>query len=341
MKIKSIMTLALFSSLCQPLVAQSSPDATLDKDTASSIKPSYTNTPTASIFPTAADLQYGYANFKFNSTSGASSNTYKGVSKLYSAGADQAHFGGFTSGVYIFRVTTTLDSELVLTPNPPTGSSQSINNNTLFGHIMKSFSNNQFFLDFGAGLGKNQITNNSSLLQGTVSPGFGYASYTSNNWFASINAMYNKPWNNFFIKSNVGVLYSQISTGRYTFYTQTEFPPPYYLQSFDYVVDPLRTKATLVFEGVEIAYTLFPNVMPFINGSLIQVAEFTNNRPLVTTPINGSLPLLDMNQNGYRVGGGITFNRKQLKVRIEDKYYNANGIFESNQILVGLDYQFS
>lgn len=335
------MTLALFSSLCQSLVAQSSPVGALEKDTTSTTKPSYANTPITSILPTAADLQYGYANFKFNSFSGNSYNTYKGVSKLYSAGADQAHFAGFTSGVYIFRVSTTLDSLLTLTPNPPSGSSQLINNNTLFGHIMKSFSNNQFFLDFGAGLGKNSITNNSSLLQGTVSPGFGYANYTSNNWFASINAMYNKPWNNFFIKSNVGVLYSQMNTGRYMFYTQTEFPPPYYLQSANYIVDPLLSKATLVFENVEIAYTLFPYVMPFINGSLIQVAQFTNSRPLVTTPINGSLPLLDMNQNGYRVGGGVTFSHKQLKVRIEDKYYNANGVFRSNQILLGLDYQFS
>lgn len=88
-------------------------------------------------------------------------------------------------------------------------------------------------------------------------------------------------------------------------------------------------------------YALIPGITPFVNAALIQVANYTNSGPLVDAQIVGSLPLLDMNESGFRVGGGVAFTHDKLRVRIEDKYYNANIIFVSNQILLGLEYLFS
>lgn len=341
MKIKFARTLALsFIVYHNPVAfAQKNDDTYNNAQTVNS--EAYKNAPSGSLLPVAGELLYGYGNFSFNSVAGLNFNNYKGVSKLYSVGADQVHVGStVTTGIYLFRINTTLNSNTLLLPNPPTSSSQDINNNTLFGHVMNAFTP-QFYVDLSAGLGQNSITNYSVLLQGTPTPGWGIAHYSNNNWFGSLNAIYNKPWKDFILRANAGVLYTQIHTGFYIFYTDIFYPPPDSVQVNYSVVTPLTTKATLVYENAELAYNLMPGLSPFVNAALIQVAQFSNSRPLVSNQINGSLPLLDMNQNGYRVGAGVLITRDKLRVRIEDKYYNAQNIFISNQVIVGLEYQFS
>ena len=48
-----------------------------------------------------------------------------------------------------------------------------------------------------------------------------------------------------------------------------------------------------------------------------------------------------MDKSGFRVGGGIALTYKNATIRIEEKYYNAGGVFQSYQTLAALEYQFS
>ena len=128
-------------------------------------------------------------------------------------------------------------------------------------------------------------------------------------------------------------MYSQINAGSYPLIFQPTLPSQ--------IVPALTTKATFLFENAELGYKVTTEMMPFINAGLIQVVQYSNSRPIIANPINGSLPQLNMNQNGFRLGGGVSFNHKQFTLRLEQKYYNAGGTFTSNQTFVGLEYQFS
>ncbi|VEG92603.1 hypothetical protein [Legionella spiritensis] len=60
---------------------------------------------------------------------------------------------------------------------------------------------------------------------------------------------------------------------------------------------------------------------------LIQVARFANDRQIIITPVNGALPQLSLNKDGFRVGGGVQLKYKSLYVRLEQKYYSAGGSY--------------
>ncbi len=278
------------------------------------------------------EFLYSYTDFNFNSNSGENFNKYNGHSNLYSAGVDHLSLTNtMLMGIYYFGIDTVVKSQWFINPGFVTDSSQSLHNNTLFVHILKNVTPN-FFTDVAGGYGYNKV---STITQINISsePLIGQANNNNNNWFASIDAIYRTTWKKFLVRTDMGVLYSEIDSPRYNYF----FPA---LNKFQ-TIQPLVNKATLILENAELGYFINSKLMPFISGGLIQVAAFSNNRPLVNpvNEINGSLPQLNMNKNGFRVSGGLVYVYKNVSLRIEEKYYNASKTFHSNQTLAALTYQ--
>jgi hypothetical protein len=77
--------------------------------------------------------------------------------------------------------------------------------------------------------------------------------------------------------------------------------------------------------------------MPFVGAGLIQIPVYSTSRP--TTPIvNGALPQLIINQNGYRAAAGVTLLHNKFMVRLEEVYYNAGNVFTTYQTIAHLKY---
>ncbi|KGP64442.1 hypothetical protein EP47_11805 [Legionella norrlandica] len=283
------------------------------------------------------EFLYSYIDFDFDSTTGLNFNRYQGHSNLYSVGGDNVQFiPSVTGGIYVFRVNTEVNSQFLALPFPLTKSYQSIDNNTLFGHLRKSFksqSQSKFDVDLAAGYGQNKINSTTWIGLDTANPVLGLSNHDNSNWFTSLNGIYRKQGKKINFKAFAGLLYSQIHSGSYFLFFQPVQPVQ--------VVTPLTNKTTYVMEGAEVGYKLNSKLTPFINGGLIQVANISNSRPLFAAPINGSLPQLNMDKNGFKLGGGFTFKQKQFTVRLEERYYQAGRIFASYQTVAGLEYRFS
>src|ERR1700733_12716105 len=103
------------------------------------------------------EMLYGYTDFNFNSTKTGNFNRFKGHSNLYSVGADHLSLSpSVTAGIYYFRIDTALASEFSFSPNPVAVSDQTIENNTIFGHVLKVFTP-QIYVDVAGGYGYNQL----------------------------------------------------------------------------------------------------------------------------------------------------------------------------------------
>lgn len=277
------------------------------------------------------EFLYSYIDFDFDSTVGLNFNRYHGHSNLYSIGADHiTPISNLTAGLYVLDIDTDVSSQFQVLPTVLIPSNQTIHNNTLFGHVRKAFTP-QFDIDIAGGYGQNRIS--TQTLLNTLTPDVIFSKHNSDNWLASLNALYRKQWKMVFLKAYAGILYSQINSGSYVLAFQSLQPGQ--------IVSPLTTKATYIMEGAEISYRLKPTLLPFINGGLIQVADYSNSRPIFAQQINGSLPQLNMTKNGYKLGGGVTFHYKQVTLRLEEKYYSAGSLFTSYQTIAGLEYRFS
>ncbi|VEG89611.1 autotransporter outer membrane beta-barrel domain-containing protein [Legionella spiritensis] len=280
------------------------------------------------------ELLYSYLNFKFDSTSGNNFNRFHGHANQYGIGGNYVWFKkkNVLTGLYIFNVDTYASSQFFVTGNNPTALRQSIHNQTLLGHVLKSFNPN-LFLDISGAYG---INKQNYQMDTTLSNGvnlFGTAHSRNSTWFASLAAIYSKSVKTFLITANARVLYSSTNSGNYTFKFQDPFPPG--------KVAPQRTNVTWIMENLELDYKWKEGIVPFVNGGLIQVARFANDRQIIITPVNGALPQLSLNKDGFRVGGGVQLKYKSLYVRLEQKYYSAGGSYTNNLTLIKLKYKMS
>lgn len=274
---------------------------------------------------------YSYIDFNFDSTTGSNFNRFQGQSNIYSAGADHIVLGrNLFAGLYLFDIETSVNSQSVLGPAGLVFSHTNIKNNTIFGHMLKAF-NRQYFIDVAGAYGQNNI---SGITELTPIPILGMSKSTNHNWFYSINGIYRKNWKKFLIKANAGFLFNEVksATSYVSFQTQ---PTPQ-------MVKPLTNKAAYVLENLELGYSLSRMITPFVNGGLVQVVHYSNSRPIVNAvAIIGALPQLEMNQNAYRFGGGVTLRFKKVTFRLEQKYYKSGGTFTSNDTLINMSFPFS
>lgn len=276
-----------------------------------------------------------YTDFKFNSVAGENYNSFDGYSQQVAiAGNNIVLAPSWTAGVSLFKIETHLGAKVGISPGIPAIADQSTRNNTLYAHVMKQFNAN-YFLDLSAAYGWNKVNTTSFLAPGTRSQQIGYSSTHSSNWFASATGLYSKSWKRFVLTANARLLYSEVNTGSYPFIFQSNLPAQ--------VVQPLSNQAWYLMENVEVGYNLekFPLWTVFANTGLVQVLSFTNSRALIGVPINGFSPQLNLDKNGFRVGGGLGYTHKQFTVRIEEQYYSAGSTYSSYQTLLGIKYAFA
>lgn len=279
------------------------------------------------------EFLYSYIDFDFDSSTLLSFNRFQGHSNLYALGADNIAYNNNTmiAGLYVFRIDTDVSSQVLLSPASPMNTYQTIGNNTIFGHVRRAL-DPQFAIDVSGGYGQNRVSSQTYVAPDTIDQYFSFTRHNNTNWFAGVNALFNKSWNKIMMNASAGILYSQLNDGDYPLFFEPFQPAQ--------MIGSMRNEVTYLMENVELGYRYRSYLTPFINGGLVQVAGFSNN-PATAFTVNGSLPQLNMNRSGYRVGGGITYAHKQFVLRLEQKYYNAADTFTSNQTIVGLEYHFS
>jgi hypothetical protein len=274
-----------------------------------------------------------YTDFDFDSTTGDNFNRFQGYSKLYSIGAGNiALYKGWAVGVNLFTVDTQTRAQVYMAPGVPSISEQSTRNNSIFGHVIKQIKPN-FFFDVAGAYGQNKVNTQSTIIPAPGVTQIGYASNHSTNWFAALTAIYSRPWNNFLLTANARLLYSQILSPEYQFTYVGSLP--------NQSVQPLTNQTLFSTENIEIGYkfdTKKSPLTPFLNAGLLQVLDYRNSREIVAATINGISPQLNMNKNGYRLGGGFGFQHKKFAIRLEEQYYTSAGTYRSYQTILGVKY---
>lgn len=292
---------------------------------ASSSNPNQLASESCGVIPKGFAL-YGYTDFNYDSNDALNFYNMQGHANTYALGADNYQVrSDLYAGVLLYKVDTSLDWQMSLVPGAASTTSQTIHNYTLYGHVLKAF-NPHVYLDTGFGYGVNQVTNTGL----AIAPGeTAFAEYRASNWLVNVNGILRETWKDYDFTANVGAFYSQINTGAYNVtITPTPVPPTIF------AIDPLENRVTMLVQNIEIGKQFTPHVRPFINGGLFEVIQFDNNRPVIFTPVAGTLPQLLMDENGFRLGGGLGFNFNPVNVRVEEKYYNAGGNYTSWQTLV-------
>ena len=280
------------------------------------------------------EFLYSYIDFDFDSTQSLSFNRFQGHSNLYAVGGDNVRFynDSMIAGLYYFHINTNVNSQFLVNDTPQINSYQSIDNNTLFGHIRKAI-DKQFAIDLSSGYGQNDINSQSYAQQNTPQQFGAFSHYYGYNWFAAINGLYNTSWDKILLNASMGILYTQIDNDVYPVAFDSGLPPA--------LRDSVNNHVIYLMENVELGYKLNSAWTPFINGGLLQVGNFGGTPTGVVPQINGSLPQLSLDRSAYRVGGGLMYVRNQFTLRVEQKYYNSHDTFTSNQTIVGLEYRFN
>ncbi len=275
-------------------------------------------------------LIYSYVDFNFNSTSGANFNRFRGHSNIVGIGSNQLKlFKDVTGGLFIYHIDTTSMSHLSLNPNPATHYRADNKNNTILAHVMKPLKKG-FSLDGGFGYGFNQTTLNGKIFTPGSSPFNGFANYHFNNWFANATLFYQHKVKSIVASAFVQGLYTRNDIKGYTQRFSAVNPPT--------AVVPLTTKISYVMENLNLRYKSNGPFSPFISAGLIQVVDYTQSRPTLTGIVIGSLPQLILDQNGYRVGGGLSYTHKKATAQVEYRHYQATRQFRSNQVTLNLTY---
>jgi hypothetical protein len=268
----------------------------------------------------ATGLVYSYVSFDFNSEVFNSYNKFAGDSNIYAVYTSDIKLSEkVTTGLTFFNVKTQINSQVKIIDNPWVNSIQSINNNSIYGHILNRVTDHLFF-NFSASAGQNTIKTDAKYQNGLT----GYSNTSSLNWFTHVIGQYSNSWNSLTYLINSAVLYSQVNSPRYDFiFNNTQNNP--------ISVAPLVTRQLFVFEFVELGYKTLKNNLtftPFINGGLIQIPVYSTSRR--TRPmVNGALPQLVINKNGYKAAVGVSLQHQKFRIRLEESIYQAGTEFTS------------
>jgi hypothetical protein len=237
-------------------------------------------------------------------------------------------------GISLFKSQTNLGSYVNLAPGLPSVITQTTRSDIIFGHVMKAYKYDILF-DLAAAYSWNRVDTTSVTAPGK-SAQLGYSANNGDNWFLSVSALHSKAWKQFIVSTNARLLYSQVETGSYLFYSTTSTATPQ-------TVQPLTNQSWYLMENLELGYKLqrYPQWMPFANTGLVQVLSYHNSRPSIGIAIAGSAPQLDLNKNGVHFGTGFNYTHKQFSLRLEQQYYSAGRTYYSLQTLLGLSYALS
>ena len=273
-----------------------------------------------------------YIDLDFNSSAENSYNLFHGFSNIYSAGIDNLRINRKTSaGLYLFQINSRITSRTYLFPTHPINAHTSISNNTLFGHVLRKI-NKKMVVDVLGSIGQNNMVNNSTIED--VSHITGYSNTTNQVYLVGASGSYLKPVKKLQLKFSLGGLFNLINSGTGYSYHNEGFP----MQT----IKPLVTKTGIVFENLELGYRMNRTLTPYISGGLVQVPYFSNSRRIFDpAQVVGPVPQLVMNQSAYRLGAGISINKKSYSLRIDQRYYNSVNTLITNTTTATLSCRFS
>ena len=218
---------------------------------------------------------------------------------------------------------------MLLEPSSLVTTHQTITNNNVTAHLLQEIKPN-WYIDVLGNYGQSQLSYLTSVgaagTEQTVSP----AKSRGNNWYVNLTGEHVHPWRKFVLKGFLSLLHTENNQSSYNYYFTPSEPSP---------VAPISNQATFVLENAEIAYVDSPHIQPFINGGLLQVLQYSNSRPIVSgVALVGSLPEFTINQNGFRVGGGVSLIYKQVVLRIEQQYDQRGTVYHSNQTIAAITF---
>jgi len=263
---------------------------------------------------------YSYRHFRFNSVRLPNLQRYYGYASQYTLGANQFRIKkDITGGLAFFHMDSHVNTAAIILPAPLIRTAQQIRSDFVFGHVLIPIKpKSPIAIDLIGGYGQSK-TNSYSIIS-SARQQFVHGNSSSEDWFVSVAALYTNTWKNFIYKGAFSVLHNELDQKRFTAISN--------LRSI--TILPLTNIVTDLIEGVEVGYKLNDKIVPFIDGSLIQVVQFSNSRPLVTGVLIGTLPELSLDQNGYQVGGGIGFNFKPVILRVEQLYIHRGNPYRSH-----------
>lgn len=279
------------------------------------------------------EILYNYTDFNFNSLSGRNVLRYHGHANFYGIGENFLKLSPkLFAGIYFFKTDIKTYAQNLLNPRPLKNFNQSVHNNMLYGHIISPL-HPRFFLDIGAGYAQSQFSTDLKFNTGNISPVYGFARTNGHNWLAKVTGIYHRSWEKTVFRADVGFLLSQSTSDYYRYqFAQNILSSP---------VQSLLNHSDWTYENIEMGYAVTPHIMPILTAGLVQVVHSSNNHPLVSGTINGSLPQLSMDQGGFRVGGGVTLGYRNWNLRIEEKYYNSRNVYTNYQTLFILKLKMS
>lgn len=280
-------------------------------------------TPSSQPPPWSIHGLYAYRNYLFN-TKKLGFNQLQGNSNLYIIGGNNLQISdSLFGGIFLYQLVTHLN--ISLTPDDSTN--QDVHNHSVFAHVLKRVNTN-LFIDVLGGYGHNTMAYLTSAPQ-TDLGNIGFAHGTGYDWFTSLKAVAVRPWRQFNLTGNIGVLYGDVTQNTFTYTFVSPFP--------SVEIPSIRTNSTLALESAEIGYRLNTNIEPFLNGGLIQVLSYQNTRERGIGLFSiGALPDISSRHGGIQIGGGVTLQYKQFTLRLEQQYYERGDIYCSNQTLASL-----
>ena len=272
-----------------------------------------------------------YNDFKFNSSSAGNYNHFQGHSDLYLIGGHDAKIReNLSGGILVYNVTTRITSNVLLAPASLVTTNQKVTNNNVMAHVLQQIKPN-WVIDLLGNYGQSHLAYRTTISSETgnapkVSPATSY----SNNWYVSITGEHVHPWRQFLFQGFLSLLHSETNQSSYNYYFTPYVPSP---------VASINNQATFLLENAEITYTASPHIQPFVNGGLLQVLHYSNSRPIVSSIVLvGTLPEFNINQNGFRVGGGVSLIYKQLILRFEQQYDQRGIVYHSNQTIAAITF---
>lgn len=303
--------------------------ATPSSATAKKVASKDNTTGNANRFSGSLGMLYNYRDFKFNSTKGNNFNRFAGHTNLYLGGVDNVKLPyDFFAGLFYYHVDSDIRSNVLLSPTPQTTTHLDGHNNSLFAHVFKEIKTNFLINAFG-GYGHDDLHYDIYVTPFNNLPAqIANANTSSNNWFIGGNGLYVNSWHDFTYAGTIGVLYVNTDVDSYSYLFKPVLQPG--------LVAAITNKSTFTTEGIELGYKLNTALQPFINGGLLQVVQFSNSRPVVSGTVEGALPVFNLNQDGYNLGGGINITYKQVTLRLLQEYYKRGHVYHSNQSTVSL-----
>ncbi len=276
-----------------------------------------------------------YNNFRFSSDNSGGYNKYNGQSYITMLGGHKTKIKeNWLAGLFFYNAYVQLNSDVLISPGAPANTYETIINNNLMAHILHQITPH-WYVDVLGSYGQSKMTYLTSIGSSTEeNNSSGNATGYGNNWFTSLTGGYVGAKNNFLVRAYVSALFSQINQQTFSL----NFPSTAIVNN----IPSLTNNATFLLEHLEITYGKSQYIQPFMSAGLLEVLQFSNSRLIVDgLTLPGALPEFNLNQNGFRAGGGINFNYKKLIVRLEQQYNQRGSVYRSNQSIVTLIWSIS